>query len=251
MIRGIVRQSIRARFLVIVIAAVLMLFGIMQLSNMPVDVYPEFDPPLVEIQTEALGLSAAEMEAFITVPMEADLLNGVAWLDRIESKTVAGMSSILLVFEPGTDPIGARQMVQERLTQAFALPNASDVPTMLQPLSTTSRVMMVSLSSEEHSLIDLGVLARWIISPRLMGVPGVSNVAIWGLRDRQLQVQVDPEQLQEKGVTLTQVIETTGEALWVSPLKLSGIFDAWHGRLDRYPQSKAVHSAQPADLIGG
>jgi CzcA family heavy metal efflux pump len=197
---------------------VLLVFGILQLRNMPVDVYPEFDPPLVEIQTEALGLSAAEMEALITVPLEADLLNGVAWLDQIYSESVAGLSSILLIFEPGTDPIRARQMVQERLTQTFALPNVSSPPTMLQPLSTTSRVMMVGLSSEELSPIEVGVLARWNIKPRLMGVPGVANVAIWGHRDRQLQVLVDPERLQENGVTLQQIIETTGEALWVSPL---------------------------------
>lgn len=218
MIRGIIDLSIRLRFLVIILAAVLLFFGITQLGEMPVDVYPEFDPPLVEVQTEALGLSASEMEALITVPMEADLLNGVAWLDQIYSESVAGLSSILLIFEPGTDPIRARQMVQERLTQTFALPNVSDPPTMLQPLSSTSRVMMVSLSSEELSQIDMGVLARWNIAPRLMGVPGVSNVAIWGLREWQLQVQVDPEDLQEKGVTLNQVIATTGEALWVSPL---------------------------------
>jgi Cu/Ag efflux pump CusA len=109
-------------------------------------------------------------------------------------------------------------MVQERLTEAFALPNVSTPPTMMQPLSTTSRAMMVSLSSDDLSLIDMGTLARWNIAPRLTGVPGVANVAIWGLREWQLQVLVDPEDLQEKGVSLNQVIETTGEALWVSPL---------------------------------
>lgn len=218
MMRWIVETSLRLRFLVIIIAAVLLVFGVAQLRSMPVDVYPEFDPPMVEVQTEALGLSAEEMEALITVPLEADLLNGVAWLDQIYSESVAGMSSILLIFEPGTDPIRARQMVQERLTQTFALPNVSSPPTMLQPLSTTSRVMMVGLSSEELSLLELGVLARWNIKPRLMGVPGVANVAIWGHRDRQLQVQVDPERLDASGVTLQQVIETTGESLWVSPL---------------------------------
>jgi len=218
MIRGIIRQSIRLRYLVIILAVVLMFFGIIQLPEMAVDVYPEFNPPLVEVQTEALGLSATEIEALLTVPMEADLLNGVAWLENIYSDSVAGLSSILLVFEPGTDPIRARQMVQERLTQSFALPNVSTPPTMLQPLSTTSRVMMVSLSSDDLSLIDMGVLARWNIAPRLTGVPGVANVAIWGLREWQLQVLVDPEDLQEMGVSLNQVIETTGEALWVSPL---------------------------------
>ncbi len=218
MSRWIIDASLRIRFLIVILAAVLMVFGIVQLRDMPVDVYPEFNPPLVEVQTEALGLSAAEMEALITVPLEADLLNGVAWLDQIYSETVTGLSSILLVFEPGTDPIRARQMVQERLTETFALPNVSKPPTMLQPLSTSSRVMMVGLSSEELSLIDMGVLARWNIKPRLMGVPGVANVAIWGQREWQLQVQVDPERLQDAGVTLAQVIEASGEALWVSPL---------------------------------
>ncbi|HEX5691258.1 MAG TPA: efflux RND transporter permease subunit, partial [Roseiflexaceae bacterium] len=128
------------------------------------------------------------------------------------------LSRILLVFEPGTDPIRARQMVQERLTQAHALPNVSKPPVMLQPLSSSSRVMIVGLSSNTLSPIEMGVLARWNIKPRLMGVSGVANVAIWGQRERQLQVQVDPAQLQAKGVTLQQVIETTGESLWVSPL---------------------------------
>jgi len=218
MLRSIVGSSIRLRFLVITFALVLLAFGLIEVSNIPVDVYPEFNPPMVEVQTEALGLSAAEMEALITVPIEADLLNGIAWLEHIYSESVPSLSSILLVFEEGADPIKARQMVQERLTESFALPNVSKPPTMLQPLSTTSRVLMVGLSSDELSLIDLGVLARWNIKPRLMGVPGVSNVAIWGKREWQVQVLVDPDQLQDAGVTLSQIIATSGEALWVSPL---------------------------------
>src|SRR3990172_1837255 len=78
--------------------------------------------------------------------------------------------------------------------------------------------MIVGLSSKELSLIQMSVLARWTIAPRLMGVPGVAHVSIWGNRDRQLQVQVDPLRLQAEGVTLDQVIETTGNALWVSSL---------------------------------
>lgn len=218
MVRWIVESSIRLRFLVIVLAVILLVFGFMQLRQMPVAVFPEIDPPYVEVQTEALGLSAEEVEALITVPMEADLLNGVAWLDRIYSRSVAGLSSVLLIFEPGTDPIRARQMVQERLTQAHALPNVSSPPVMMQPLSSTNRAMMVGLSSDELSLIEMGVLARWNIKPRLLGVPGVANVAIWGQRERQLQVLVDPAELNAQGVTLDQIVETTGEALWVSPL---------------------------------
>lgn len=218
MLKGMIRWSLQYRILIVILAVALMAFGIYQVRNMPVDVLPEFSPPYVEIQTEALGLSAQEVEQLVTLGLEQDLLNGVPWLQTIRSESVPGLSSITLIFEPGTDVIRARQIVSERLAQAFALPHVSKPPTMLQPLSSSSRVLIVGLSSKELSLIQLGVLARWTIAPRLMGVPGVANVAIWGQRDRQLQVQVDPQKLQDKKVSLLQVLETTGNALWVSSL---------------------------------
>ena len=209
----------RFRFLAVTLAAAVMVLGIGQLGNMPVDVLPEFSPPYVEIQTEALGLSAEEVEQMITVPMEQDLLAGVAWLDVIRSESVPGLSSVLIFFEPGTDLYRARQMVTERLSQAaVGLPHVSRPPTMIQPLSSASRFIIVGLSSDDLSLIQMSVLARWVIGPRLMGVPGVAHVAIWGQRERQLQVLVDPERLRAKGVSLEQVVETTGNALWVSSL---------------------------------
>jgi Cu/Ag efflux pump CusA len=189
-----------------------------QLRSAPADVYPEFGPPSVEIQTEALGLSAAEVEQLITVPIEQDLLNGVPWLDRIHSISMPGLSAIDMTFQSGTNIYAARQMVEERMTQAHALPNVGSPPIMIQPLSSVSRAAMIRLSSRQVSLIDMSVLARWKIRPRLMGVPGVANVAIYGQRDRQLQVQVDPKRLAAERVSLTQVIETAGNALWVSPL---------------------------------
>lgn len=218
MLRWIVESSLKFRLLVVAVAAAVMAVGITQLRATPVDVLPEFTPPYVEVQTEALGLSAAEVEQLITVPLEGDLLNGVAGIEVIRSESVAGLSSIVLAFAPGTDLLDARQLVQERLTQAHALPNVSQPPVMLQPLSSASRVMMVGLSSSEVSLIELGVLARWTIRPRLLGIPGVANVAIWGQREHQLQVQVDPERLRDRGVSLAQVISTTGNAQLVSPL---------------------------------
>jgi CzcA family heavy metal efflux pump len=216
--RWLANFSLQLRYLVIVLAAVMVVFGVVQLRDVPVDVYPEFDPPYVEVQTEALGLAANEVESLITTPIEADLLNGVAWLDRIYSQSVAGLSSIILLFEPGTDPLKARQVVQERLTQTFALPNVSKPPTMLQPLSASRRIMLVGLSTTDLSLIEMSVLAHWNIKPRLTGVPGVANVAIWGERDSQLQVLVDPAKLHAANIDLQQIIQTTGEALWVSPL---------------------------------
>ena len=208
--RWIIESSLKLRLLIVIIAAAVMFFGVLQLRNMPVDVLPEFAPPIVEIQTEALGLSAAEVEELVTVPMEAVLLNGVAWVDTMYSESVPGLSSIVLAFQPGTDLLDARQMVQERLVGSTILPNVASPPAMLQPLSATNRVMMVGLTSEEQSGIDMSVLARWNIRPRLMGVPGVANVSIWGQRQRQLQVQVDPEELRDANVSLQQVIRSAG-----------------------------------------
>lgn len=218
MTRSIIRSSLRFPFIAIAVAVALIVVSVLQLRQMPVDVLPEFSVPYVEIQTEALGLSAEEVEQLITVPLEQDLLNGVPWLDTIQSESVNGLSSIVLVFHPGTDLYRARQMVSERMTQAFALPHVSKPPTMMQPLSSASRFMIVGLSSKKLSLMEMSVLARWTIAPRLVGVPGVANVAIWNQRDRQLQVQVDPKRLKDHKVSLLQVLETTGNALWVSSL---------------------------------
>ncbi|MDI3211277.1 efflux RND transporter permease subunit [Arthrobacter sp. AL12] len=214
----ITRFSLQFRILVLALAAGLITFGVINVPRMAVDTMPEFAPAQVEIQTEALGLSAVEVEQLITAPMEADLLNGVAWLDEIRSKSVPGMSSIELVFEPGTDLLRARQLVAERMTQAHALPNVSSPPLIMQPMSSTSRVLMVRLNSKQLSGIEMSVLARWKVKPRLIGIPGVANVSIWGQREQQLQVEVTPTQLRDRGITLEQIIKTTGNAVWVSPL---------------------------------
>ncbi len=253
MMRRLVGTSLRSRWIVLGVTAVVMVLGALALWEMPRDVLPEFSPPTVEVQTEALGLSAAEVEQLITVPLEQDLLNGVAFLNTISSRSMPGLSSIQMVFEPGTDLLDARQVVEERLTQAHALPQVSKPPQMLQPVSSTSRVMMVRLSSHTLSLIDLSILAQWTIRPRLMGVPGVANVAVWGQQDRQLQVLVDPERLRDNGVTLQQVIESTANAQFVSNLTFVEASTPGTGGIIETPTQRfgvqhAVPFASPADL---
>jgi Cu/Ag efflux pump CusA len=255
MMRWIIGSSLHFRLLIVVVAAVMMVLGIRQIRDMPVDVLPEFTRPYVEIQTEALGLSAEEMEAMITTPLEADMLNGAAWVEEIRSESIPGLSRIRLYFEPGTDIMNARQMTQERMTEVFALPGVARPPVILQPVSSSNRCMKVGLSSDRMSLIQMSVLARWTIRPRLMGVQGVANVSIWGQRERQLQVQVDPKRLQENGVTLSQIVSTTGNALWVSPLTFldaavpgtGGFIDTPNQRFTIqhiFPISTADHLAQ-------
>ena len=162
---------IRFRLLILAAAAAIIALGFVQLRQAPVDILPEFTPPYAEIQTEALGLSADEVEQLITVPLEADLLNGVEGVDIIRSESVPGLSSIVLVFESGTDVYRARQLVEERLTQAHALPNVSKPPTLLAPLSSSSRVLMVGLSTTALTPIEQSVIARWTVRPGSWGCP--------------------------------------------------------------------------------
>jgi Cu/Ag efflux pump CusA len=213
-----IASMLRFRALVVPLAIGVLVVGIAQLRKAPVDVLPEYTRPYVQVQTDSLGLSAAEVEQLITVPLEQDLLNGVKGVETIRSDSIPGVSSITLLFERGTDVLRARQLVSERLSQPHAFPSVGSAPQMIQPVSSANRVMMIALSSKRLSPIELSVLARWTVRPRLMGVPGVANVAIWGHRDRQLQVLVDPRRLRRRHVSLLQVVKTTGNAQLVSPL---------------------------------
>jgi CzcA family heavy metal efflux pump len=219
MMRWIVGSSLRFRFLVLAVGAVMMFVGISQLRDMPVDVFPEFAPPLVEIQTETPGMSTEEVESLVTTQLE-DALSSTPQLDTMRSKSVPGLSSITLIFKPGTDVLQARQLVQERLAVAVrSLPSWAGLPWMLQPLSATSRVMKIGLSSDKYSLTDLSMIAYWTVRWRLMAVPGVANVVIWGDRFKQLQVQTDPAKLRAHHVSLDEVQEVTSDALEYGLLK--------------------------------
>ena len=221
MMRWIVGSSLKFRFLVIAAAAAMMYFGVERLRTMPVDVFPEFAPPIVEIQTEGIGMTATEVEELITGPME-EQLRGTPELDVLRSKSVVGLSAIRLIFKMGTDVLHARQLVQERLEQAVhILPRSAGAPIMLQPLSATSRAMKIGITSKEHSLMDLSMIAYWTIKFRLLQVPGVANVPIWGERIKLLAVLVDPEKLRKYDVSLNDVEKSVGEALEFSALPYS------------------------------
>ena len=215
MLRWLVGSSLKFRFIVVAAAAGLMFFGVQQLQHTRVDVFPEFAPPKVEIQTPSLGLSASEVESLVTIPLEQTLA-GVPGLDVIRSKSLEQLSSIEMIFEPGTDLLSARQLVSERIAIiAPQLPTWASPPFMIQPLSATSRVMKIGLAPEDPNidLLDLSMTAYWKIRTRLLRVPGVANVPIWGERLEMLQVQVDPSRLRSNGVTLEAVMSTTADAL--------------------------------------
>ena len=221
MMRWIVGTSLKFRYIVLAIAASMMILGVGQLRDMPVDVFPEFARPRVEIQTLSWGLNSGEVESLITVPLE-QALNGVPGLETIRSKSVPDLSSIELLFAPGVDLLEARQLVWERVEVVTpTLPTWASPPFMIQPLSSTSRVMKIGLSSDEVSMVDMSLVAYWNIRARLLRVPGVANVAIWGERLPQRMVEIDPELMAAHDVTLNQVMRATADALDAGLLRFS------------------------------
>ena len=213
MFRRIVAWSLKYRFIVLASAVALMIVGADQIRDLRIDVFPEFAPPIVEIQTPCLGLSPTEVEALVTIPIE-QAHAGVPGLDILRSKSVTDLSSVKLIFKRGTDAMTARQLVQERLALVIGvIPKDVGPPVMLQPLSATARFMKIGVSSKKLSVIDQSMIAYWTIRPRLLAVPGVANVAIWGERIQMPQVQVEPARLRENGVTVEQVMDATSDAL--------------------------------------
>ncbi|MGA8515494.1 MAG: efflux RND transporter permease subunit, partial [Burkholderiaceae bacterium] len=246
MFTWIIGSSLKFRFLVLAVAAALLFFGTQQLRTMPVDVFPEFAPPKVEVQTEGPGMTANEVEELITIPME-NQLRSVPGVEYVRSSSVTGLSQVVLLFKMGADLMDARQRVQERLKLAIAeLPKSSGMPVMLQPLSSTSRVMKIGISSKVYDQMDLSMIAYWTIKFRLMSVPGVANIPLWGDQIKSLQVQVDPALMRAHNVTLDEVMETTSDALDVGMLTYSSGGKARiDGMIDTPNQRLAIHNESP------
>ena len=246
MFAWIIGSSLRFRFLVLALAAVMLGVGLYQLPRMPVDVFPEFAPPKVEIQTEGPGMSSTEIEELITIPMETQL-RGTPGVDIVRSSSVVGLSQVVLIFKNGTDLMGARQRVEERLKLAIAeLPQSAGIPTMLAPLSSTSRVMKIGISSKVHDLKDLSMIAYWTIRFRLMAVDGVANIPIWGRRAKNLNVVADPDLMRLHNVTLDEVLATTSGALDFGLLRYNAASKTRvDGMLDTPNQRLVIHQESP------
>jgi CzcA family heavy metal efflux pump len=186
------------------------------------------------------------VESLVTVPLE-QALQGVENLDEIRSKSVPQLSSIQLIFEPGTDLLESRRLVQERIDAVTSqLPTWASPPFMIQPLSATSRVMKIGLSSTERSLIEMSMISYWTIRERLLRVPGVANVAIWGERLQMLQVQTEPERLAAHDVSMQQVMTATSQALDAGLLQFStGSLIGTGGFVETPNQRLSIRHVQP------
>jgi CzcA family heavy metal efflux pump len=253
LMRWVVKTSLNYRLLVVAAGAILMAFGIATLPSARADAFPEFAPPRVVIQTACLGLSTSDVESLVTVPLE-QAFNGVEGLDDMRSKSVPQLSAIELIFDPGVDELRARQLVQERMTAvSTTLPTWAAPPVMLAPVSATGRAIQIGMTSKNHSLIQMSMSAYWTIRARLLAVPGVANVALWGERLQQMQVQVDPPKMAAHDVALDEVMEATADAVDSGLLRFSsGSIIGTGGIVESPNQQLSVRNVlpivTPADL---
>jgi CzcA family heavy metal efflux pump len=205
MLSYLVELSIRFRGVVIAIACLIAAYGVYTLQNAKFDVYPEFAPPQVVVQTEAPGLSSQDVESLVTRPIES-ALNGTPNLSALRSNSIQGLSVVVATFEDHIDVYRARQMVSERMTEAAAqLPQGVHAPSMAPLVGATSLTLIVGLTSEERTPMELRTFANWTMRPRLLGVKGVARVAIFGGDIRQLQIRLHPDRLAALGLSMSDV----------------------------------------------
>ncbi len=206
MLQHLVRFSLRFRGVVIALACIVVAYGLYVATRTKLDVFPEFAPPQIVIQTEAPGLSAQQVEALVTRPVE-NALNGTPQLESMRSQSIQGLSAVTVVFSDSTDIFRIRQLVSERLVEvAGQLPHGVKAPRMGALTSSTSLTLAIGLTSTNRTPMELRTFADWTLRPRLLGVSGVGKVEVFGGDVRQLQIQVKPDQLIARGLAIDDVL---------------------------------------------
>jgi CzcA family heavy metal efflux pump len=203
---ALVRFAIRFRGIVAALACVVVAYGVYALGGARYDVFPEFAPPQVSIQTEAVGLTPEQVEILVTRPIE-NAISGVPGVRTLRSTSIQGLSVVTVFFDLSSDIYRDRQVVAERLAAAVQqLPQGIQPPVMTPLTSSTSRMLVVGLTSETRSLMDLRTAADWTVRLRLLAVPGVASVTVFGGDKRSIQVQVHPDELIRYNLTLNDVL---------------------------------------------
>jgi len=212
MLSHVVAFSVRFRGVVVALAILLMGYGIYKLSNSSLDIFPEFAPKQVIIQTEAQGLTAEQVEVLITQPLE-NALGGLVGTESIRSQSIPSLSVVILTFYDSTDIYLDRQLVSERLLGlSDALPENMGPPLMVPLESSSGTIMTIGLSSDNHDLMELRGLVDWTLSPRLLSVEGVADINVFGGEEKQLQIQIDSDKLVRYGISINEITEAAKSA---------------------------------------
>lgn len=246
MLNAIVRFSLRFRGVVLALALAFLGYGIYSLTHASFSVFPEFAPPFVTIQTESPGLSPEQVELLVTQPVE-NAVNGVTGIESLRSTSIQGLSVVTVIFRNDSDIYRDRQLVAERLTTVEGqLPRGVAPPTMTPLKNSTGTVLVMGLTSDRRSLMDLRTVADWTLKQRLLAVPGVASVGVFGGEVRQLQVQFLPERLVEYNLSLGDVVAAAQKATAVVG---GGFVENGNQRLILRPEGQPVTAEQIAATV--
>ncbi len=212
MLNSLVKWSIAQRWLVVIASILITLWGFHVLTQMPLDVFPSFAPPEVEIQTEAPGLAPEEVESLITRPIES-AINGTPGVETVRSSSAVGISVVKVIFGWDSEIYRARQLVTERLQQAQnQLPKGAEPPQISPISSPLGAIIKYAFTSDTTPLMEVRRIVDWQVRNRLLAVPGVTQLVVFGGDERQYQVLVDPEKLKAFNVSLQDVASATAAA---------------------------------------
>ncbi len=212
MLNAILKWSIVQRWLVVIGAVLITFLGLYNLTQMPLDVFPDFAPPQVEIQTEAPGLAPEEVEALITLPIES-AVNGTPGVEAVRSSSAVSISVVRVIFKWGTDIYQARQLVAERLQQVQSkLPDGAEIPQISPISSPIGTILMYAFTAEATPAMEVRRLVDRDVTNRLLAIPGVSQVIAYGGDVQQYQVLVDPKRLAAFNLSLQAVTEAAAAA---------------------------------------
>lgn len=209
MLNKIIRFSLHNRLIVLVAAVALIILGGFTAHNTEVDVFPDLNAPTVVIMTEAKGMAAEEVEQLVTFPIET-AVNGATGVRRVRSSSTAGFSVVWVEFDWSTDIYIARQIVSEKLSaMANELPDNVGTPTLGPQSSILGEVLIVGLTADSTSMLDLRTLADWTIRPRLLSIGGVAQVSVLGGDIKEYQILIHPQKMKHFGVSLSDVLNAT------------------------------------------
>ncbi len=209
MLNRIIRFSLQNRLLVLMASILLLVAGFYQAYHTEVDVFPDLNAPTVVVMTEAGGMASEEVEQLVTFPIET-AVNGATGVRRVRSSSTTGFSVIWVEFDWDTDIYLARQIVSEKLaTVGESLPDNVGNPTLGPQSSILGELLIVGLTSDTTSMLDLRTLADWVIRPRLLSTGGVAQVAVLGGDIKEYQIRLYSERMKHYGVTLSEVMEAT------------------------------------------
>lgn len=243
---AVIAFSIRFRGVVIALGCLLLGYGAFSLLSAKYDVFPEFAPPQVNIQTEAPGLTPEQVEMLVTTPIETQI-NGVPGIQRLASTSIQGLSVVTVFFSNKSNIYLDRQVVAERLAVAAQhLPQGVQAPAMTPLISSTGLILVAGLTSKTRSLMDLKTIAEWTIRPRLLAVPGVANVSVFGRNSRSLQIQVRPDRLIRYHLGMNEVLAAARKATGV---RGAGFIDTDNQRIVFQSEGQSLAPRQLADTV--